>query len=45
MEDCQHIIEENDKLREQVQVKNRELLKVSKEKMSHPDEIGSGPEG
>ena len=44
MEDCQSVVEENDKLREEVQVKNRELLRISKEKMNHPDELASVPD-
>ena len=45
MEDCQGVIEENDRLREEVQVKNRELLKISKDRAAHPSELGSLPEG
>ena len=45
MEDCQSVVEENDLLREEVQVKNRELLRISKEKANHPDEIAQGPDG
>lgn len=45
MEDCQGVIEENDRLREEVSVKNRELLKISKDRAAHPSELGSLPEG
>lgn len=38
MEDCEAVIHENDELKEQLQVKNRELLKISKDRMAHPGE-------
>ena len=45
MEDCKAVIEENDQLREEVQVKNRELLRISIEKENHPGEFGSQSQG
>ena len=35
MEDCRVVINENDQLREQLSIKNRELLKITKERAEH----------
>ena len=44
MEDCRIIVNENDDLRQQLTIKNRELLRITKERAEHASDA-AGQDG